>query len=140
MLLIVSFEIIVIKLFSNPPIIINDKSLDIAIWLFITDFSSIVFDFMYLDIPVIFYRFDIDLDENTKDFESITFAANRDSYLYNCYYDEENTVNAIIKYINNGFVLEEENKEKNKVFYTYLERNNVCRNFVKIIDNINNNK
>jgi len=108
--------------------------------LFITDFSSIAFDFMYLDIPVIFYRFDIDLDENTKDFESITFAANRDSYLYNCYYDEENTVNAIIRYINNGFVLEEENKEKNKVFYTYLDRNNVCRNFVNIIDNLNKEK
>lgn len=107
--------------------------------LFITDFSSIVFDFMYLDIPVIFYRFDIDLNETQKDFESINFAMSRDNYLYNCCYDEESTVDTIIKYINNGFVLEDENKEKNKLFYTYLERNNVCKNFVKIMDNINKN-
>ncbi len=108
--------------------------------LFITDFSSIVFDFMYLDIPVMFYRFDIDMDETQKDFESITFAMNRDKYLYNCCYDENSAVETIIKYINNGFILEDENKEKNKQFFTYLERNNICKNFVKIIDNINKNK
>ena len=108
--------------------------------LFITDFSSIVFDFMYLDIPVMFYRFDIDMDETQKDFESITFAMNRDKYLYNCCYDENSAVETIIKYINNGFILEDENKEKNKQFFTYLERNNICKNFVKIIDNINKSK
>lgn len=108
--------------------------------LFITDFSSIVFDFMYLDIPVMFYRFDIDMDETQKDFESINYAMSKDKYLYNCCYSEEDTVKTIIKYIQNGFILEEENKEKNKQFYSYIERGNVCKNFVNIMDNINKNK
>ena len=108
--------------------------------LFITDFSSIAFDFMYLDIPVIFYRFDTDLKEHIKEEESINYAISKDKYLYNCCYTEEDTVKTIIKYIQNGFVLEDENKEKNKQFFTYVQKNSVCKNLVEIINNLNKDK
>ena len=108
--------------------------------LFITDFSSIVFDFMYLDIPVIFYRFDADLDEKIRKIESINYAMSKDKYLYNCCYSEEDTVKTIIKYIQNGFILEEENKEKNKQFFTYASKNNICKHFVEIIEMMNKEK
>ena len=108
--------------------------------LFITDFSSIAFDFMYLDIPVIFYRFDADLNKKTKEYESIDYAMSKDKYLYNCCYSEEDTVKTIIKYIQNGFILEDENKEKNKQFFTYISKNNICQNFVKIVESINKEK
>ena len=108
--------------------------------LFITDYSSIVFDFMYLDIPVIFYRFDTDLDEKTKEFESIDYAISKDRYLYNCCYSEEDTVKTIINYIQNGFVLEDENKEKNKQFFTYSPKNNICKKFVEVVEKMNKEK
>lgn len=105
--------------------------------LFITDFSSIAFDFMYLDIPVIFYRFDADLDEKTKEYESIDYAMTKDKYLYNCCYSEQDTVKTIIKYVQNGFTLEDENKEKNKQFFTYSQKNSICKNFVEHIERLN---
>ncbi len=105
--------------------------------LFITDFSSIAFDFMYLDIPVIFYRFDADLDEKIKEYESIDYAMSKDKYLYNCCYSEKDTVKTIIRYIQNGFILEGEFKEKNKQFFTYAPKNNICRKFVEIAEKLN---
>lgn len=82
--------------------------------LLITDYSSICFDFMYLDIPVVFCRFNFhgkaDDDHNDVDFA-------KDDFLYNCCHSEEQVLARIKCYLGNGFVLEPENVEKNDRFF-----------------------
>ncbi|MDR2901954.1 MAG: CDP-glycerol:glycerophosphate glycerophosphotransferase [Lactobacillales bacterium] len=106
--------------------------------LLITDYSSICFDFMFLDIPVIFYRFDIDnmqLDE--IDQEAVSQAMEKDNDVYNCVYSEEDALQKIKHYIKNGFVLEPENKAKNKAFF--WDRKNIRESLYKSLKNIKKN-
>lgn len=87
--------------------------------LFITDYSSICFDFMFLNIPTIFYKLDWqDSSLNEMDTNSMKYAMTKDKFLYNCFYDEEEVISKIEYYIKNNFCLEEQNKEiNNKFFY-----------------------
>lgn len=72
--------------------------------LFITDYSSLAFDFMFLETPTIFYRFGG--GENIEDKEDFIFAKGQDKFLYNSFYSEEGTVDKICYYIDNDFKLE----------------------------------
>ncbi len=91
--------------------------------LFITDYSSIVFDFMFLDIPVIFYKLDWDDPKlNKEDIESAYYAMTKDRFLYNCFYYEGDVIDKIAFYIAHGFVLEKEFAEINSSFF-YTKNN-----------------
>ena len=92
--------------------------------LLITDYSSICFDFMYLNIPVIFYRFDADVDySDPLNKESLLSAKKEDEKLYNCFYNLNDTITKIDYYIANNFDLEKENKEKNKRIFWENKKN-----------------
>lgn len=92
--------------------------------LFITDYSSLVFDFMYLNIPTIFYRFDADypyLSPNDKiDAES---AKSHDSELYNVFYNKDEVLQKIEYYLAHNFELEPENYLKNKNIFWDIKDN-----------------
>ncbi len=86
--------------------------------LLITDFSSVCFDFMFLDIPVIFYRFDYGVPQlNALDQSMYENVRSKDESLYNCVYQEQDVLRLIRHYVDNDFVLEEENVQKNASFF-----------------------
>lgn len=102
--------------------------------LLITDYSSICFDVMYLNIPTVFYRFDTGrLSQfNQADVSMINEALLEDPVLYNCCYDKEMALSKVIHYIDTDFVLEPENLEKNrKIFWT---EDNICETLYKKLD------
>lgn len=98
----------------------------------ITDYSSIAFDFMYQNKPCLFYRMDID-DKNlcTEDKINLENAKEKDAYIYNCIYNEDEVIDKIEFYIKNNFQLENVNAEKNLQFFYYKQ--DICK---KIVDAI----
>jgi CDP-glycerol glycerophosphotransferase (TagB/SpsB family) len=95
--------------------------------LLITDFSSIVFDFIYQNKPFILYIPDLEepflQDIYIKQYyDIINGLKNGSIYFENKYFKIKEAIKAIIIYINNNFTL-----EKNLIrFYNYLNLN--CRN------------
>ena len=105
--------------------------------LLITDYSSVFFDFAYLDIPIIFYRFDFDtFKKSDLIFEGITDIQQKDKHIYNVCYEENEVIEKIKYYTKNNFVLEEKNREKNKKLLDYVERGKCCENFIKFLEKI----
>lgn len=101
--------------------------------LLITDYSSICFDFMYLNTPVIFYKFDGEVKYSDKrDNESFLSAQEEDKNLYNCFYTLDEVVEKINYYIQHNFELESENKEKNKKIFWTTQKN--CESLLTYIE------
>lgn len=98
----------------------------------ITDYSSIAFDFMYQNNPVLFYRMDVN-DPNLckEDKMNLENAISKDSFVYNCLYREEDVVDKIEFYIKNNFLLESKHAEKNRNFFYY--KKNICEKIVKAL-------
>lgn len=106
--------------------------------LLITDYSSVCFDFMYLDVPVIFYRFDSNVVyKNRDDRRALKSCREKDKYLYNCFYQGEvdKVIDKIEHYIKNGFELESENIEKNKQFFYHRDNKNCERLLTYLTEN-----
>lgn len=94
--------------------------------LFITDFSSIVFDFLYLDIPSIFYRLDhMDKQLSPLDLDDMLYSTSKDNQVFNVFYDEESTIDKIEYYIKNNFKLEPEFIEKSQSFFSI--KKDICK-------------
>ncbi|MCW1359913.1 CDP-glycerol glycerophosphotransferase family protein [Campylobacter jejuni] len=90
--------------------------------LLITDYSSMAFDFMVKDKPVVFYRVDQDelcLDEESR--RNSECAEKLNDQIYNIFYNKKDVVDKCIYYFNNNFTLEDEFKEKNSNFFAYRE-------------------
>ena len=101
--------------------------------LFITDYSSIAFDFMFLNIPVIFYKLDWDdVALNKDDKESMYYAMTKDNLLYNCVYYEEDLLDLIIHYIKHDFILEDKNKKINEKFF--FCKDSIQQNLANILE------
>lgn len=102
--------------------------------LLITDFSSISFDFMFQNKPVLFYH----LDKNDKiEFEEKSFMRidNENSiYFNNTFSEHEDLINKIKYYVNRNYILEEGLSEKYKHLFYF--KKNITENIVKIINNI----
>lgn len=98
----------------------------------ITDYSSLCFDFMFQDKPVIFYKFD-DNDNALcqTDKKNMAYAKTKDKEFYNCLYDEKEVINKIKYYAENNFVLEKANKNINDEIF--FNRNNICKTFYETI-------
>ena len=108
--------------------------------LIITDFSSILFDAIAQNKPLILYLPD-GLDKNIKEiytdeyYETIEKLKNGTIYLYELFLDLKDVINKILYYIKNNFVLEEEKKKFYKEFNLEIKDNTK-----KFIDYLNNLK
>ena len=107
--------------------------------LLITDFSSVIFDFIYQKKPIIIYIPDSE-DPNIKDkydndyFDLINTIKNGTIHLENKYNTTEQVINKIIYYIDNNFKLESKLME----FYDSFElkcQNNM-QTFIDYIENM----
>ena len=107
--------------------------------LLITDFSSVIFDFIYQKKPIIIYIPDSE-DPNIKDkydndyFDLINSIKNGTIHLENKFNTTEEVINRIIYYIDNNFKLDSKLME----FYDSFEFK--CRNntqaFIDYIENM----
>lgn len=100
--------------------------------LVVTDYSSAVFDFAYLEKPVIYCQFDAE-----------TFFAGEHAYTKGYYdyerdgfgeveYDLEHTVDRIIEYMENGCQMKEKYKKRGENFFAYHDKNNCQRVYERI--------
>ena len=106
--------------------------------LIITDFSSVLFDFIFRKKPYIIYIPDSnDLDLKKIYSESYYNKINylkKDSIFQNRFIKIKDTVEKIIYYINNNFIID----SKLKKFYNYinLKGGNNINNFINYLQNI----
>lgn len=100
--------------------------------LFITNFSSMCFDFMVADKPVIFFR--LDAAESRMDEESRVNHSNVEhlnEYLYNIVYEHNKVLDYIEHYAKRNFLLEEDLASKNTYFFS--RRTKFCQDIYEKI-------
>lgn len=103
--------------------------------LLITDYSSICFDFMYQNVPVIFYRFDTQTNyADSRDNDDISGAEQENEILYNVYNSLEDVISKFKFYIKNNFKLENELKDKND--HIFWQRSNNCERMLQIVERL----
>lgn len=98
--------------------------------LLITDYSSVYFDFAYMEKPIIYYQFDIDEFYNNH-YNKGYFSYDKDGFGKVVEY-ENKCINQIIKYFNYNFNIEEEYKVNINKFFKLRDKLN-CK---RIIDEI----
>ena len=109
--------------------------------LLITDFSSIIFDFIYQRKPIIIYIPDYE-DPKIKDiytedyYNLIKNLGNKTIFFENQFYDIKSVINKIIFYIQNDFKLDEKLEIFYKSFGLNCKKNNT-ETFIDYIKNLN---
>ena len=100
--------------------------------LFITDFSSISFAFMFQHKPILFYL--IDYKDTMNVSEKMCMEPNNKLYFGNAFLKTPSLVKKIKYYIKNDFQIEENLKlQYDSVFYY---KKNICDRIISIINNI----
>ncbi len=94
--------------------------------LMVTDYSSVAFDFAYLNKPVIYARFDEEEFYTGQKYGHGYFDFEKDGFGPVCR-DLETTVNQLIHYIENGCMLEKKYQEHIERFYQYQDADNCKR-------------
>jgi CDP-glycerol glycerophosphotransferase (TagB/SpsB family) len=101
--------------------------------LLITDFSSTFFDFGYLHKPVIYSQFDTEKFFEGQIYDKGYFDYEKDGFGPITKTIEE-TVDAIIKVIDNNCVIEKKYEQRINKFYKYTDNKNSERTYNKIIE------
>ena len=104
--------------------------------LLVTDFSSISFDFMFQNKPVLFYLIDAN---DTLDFPEKSYMKNRNDSIFfgNGFTQENKVIEKINFYIKRKFDIGEKMKQNyNSVFFY---KNNIRKRIVEIVNKIINN-
>lgn len=102
--------------------------------LIVTDYSSVVMDFAYMNKPVLYCHFD-----------ATEFFGGKHMYVRGYYdyerdgfgeveYDLESIVDRIIEYIKNGCILKKKYQERISHFFTYNDHENCQRVYEKILE------
>ncbi len=97
----------------------------------VTDYSSVAFDFAYLQKPVIYARFDKEEFYGNHTYKEGYFDYEKDGFGTVCH-DLDGTVNALMTLIQNGCQNEETYLQRVKNFYPYHDAHNCRRVYEKI--------
>lgn len=98
--------------------------------LMVTDYSSVAFDFSYMNKPVIYYQYgdDYNFKEGYFNYETMGFGEVID--------EEDELIKTIIEYMQNNCCMKEKYKNRVVKFYKYNDKNN-CKRVYNAILNIN---
>ena len=103
--------------------------------LLITDYSSVYFDFAYMNKPLVYFQFDED-EYYSGHYEKGYFDYRRDGFGDVCTnYDE--IINSISRIINSGFSLDQKYKKRIDRFFVYKDTNNSKRVYDAIMRTLN---
>lgn len=99
--------------------------------IFITDYSSAIFDVAYMKKPIIYYQFEddgfhFDLNESYFNFETMGFGNIVDS--------EDKVINCVKKIMENDCKMDDEYKARVDDFYEFTDDNNCKRVYNHILD------
>lgn len=102
--------------------------------LILTDYSSAIFDFAYLQKPVIYSQFDAEeFFAGDHMYVKGYFDYERDGF-GEVESDLEGTVDRIIEYMENGCQLKDKYRERVDNFFLYHDQNNCQRVYEKIVE------
>ena len=102
--------------------------------LIVTDYSSTVFDFVYLRKPVVYTQFDSDrFFAGEHSYQKGYFDYERDGF-GEVEYDLESAVDRIVEYIENGCALKPKYRERIDNFFAFDDKNNCKRVYEKIME------
>ena len=103
--------------------------------LLVTDYSSTIYDFVYLSKPVVYCQFDREEMNNPN---AHTYNVNYNDYENEGYgevcYDYESTINLLVDYIKSDCKLKDKYRERVKNTYKYQDKNNCQRIYDKILE------
>ena len=102
--------------------------------LLITDYSTLCFDFMFQNKPVLFYLLDNNDPKLNKEDKYNEKYLNQKMIFGNLYNSSKDLIKKIKYYVNNNFTLEENLKNKYESLF-YLKRN-ILENLEKVFDRI----
>lgn len=100
--------------------------------LLITDFSSVHFDFAYLNKPIIYTQFDVDTFYEGQIYQKGYFDYERDGFGPVCY-DYESSVKEIVKTIKNDCKLTKKYEKRIDECFMYRDQNNCKRVYDEIL-------
>lgn len=105
--------------------------------LIVTDYSSSVYDFLFLRKPIIYCQFDKEEFFNGKHMGTQSYFDYEKDGFGEVEYDLESTVNRIIEYMQNNCTLKEKYRERIDRFFAFNDRNNCQRVYeaIKSLDN-----
>lgn len=114
----------------NIEIVDSDEKYDIQELLkssamLITDYSSVHFDFAYMDKPVIYFQFD-QKEFFSRQYEKSEFSAERDGF-GSVVYDAEALMQSIREQYNNGFQMQPMYHDRMQAFYQLYDEHNCER-------------
>mgnify|MGYP003292612341 CR=1 FL=1 len=88
--------------------------------LLITDFSSVAWDVYYMNKPVLFYHFDIEVESKTLGF----YMDMKNDIFGDRAEEPEELMELIIEYIESGFAMKEKYKNDREKYFAYIDDNN----------------
>lgn len=102
--------------------------------LLVTDYSSSIYDFLYLRKPVMYCQYDVDSRFDGHIVHSTENADYERDGFGEVEYDLESTVDRIIEYMENGCQLKPKYRERIDKFFAFHDRNNCKRVAEKILE------
>ncbi len=101
----------------------------------VTDISSVSFDFLYLQKPVIYWRLDkYDTRLHPSDRQRILFAESQASQMFNNAQSAEDVILMLEHYADTGFVLEPKKRAIAKTFFAH--KRNICKHLYQALEQI----
>lgn len=101
--------------------------------LLVTDFSSAIYDFVYLRKPIIYCQFDREDFFSNHMTDNVQIDYENEGY-GEVTYDLDSTINTIVEYMENGCELKDKYRERADKFFAFNDRNNCERIYQKMIE------